>query len=299
MFYKMDTKTVYNHITKLLETRPNITRPDIVVEASDAAGIDDFLPCFSSPDTTDDGDLVNRWVVVGGKRYLYKGAGDTYLQQPYNELIVTKLMHRLNVPCVEYTVHCIDGRVYSVCENMLSEGQELISAWQIYLTSKKSPDISRFEHFLNCAEKLGIPGVRAFLDRMIVIDYIIGNEDRHFSNFAAIRNTKTKKWISMAPLFDAGSTFGYCHSAEELRQNRPIRCLCFAPTHEEQLTFVSDFSWIDFSALDDFKALIYEVLSDENTKKTVGEDRIQLIVQQAEDRVRNLKEFVKAKQTVG
>lgn len=100
----------------------------------------------------------------------------------------------------------------------------------------------------------------------------------------------------MALLFDAGSTFGYCHSAEGLRNNRPIRSLCFASTNEEQLNFVSDFSWIDFSALEDFGTLIYETLSDENTKKTVGEDRIPLIVQQAEDRVRKLKEFVKAKQ---
>ena len=179
---------------------------------------------------------------------------------------------------------------------MLSDGLELVSAWQIYLTKKKSPDTSRFEHFLACAEGLGIPGVQTFLDQMIVVDYIMGNEDRHFSNFAAIRNTKTKEWIRMAPLFDAGSTFGYCHSAEKLRADHPVRCLGFVTSHEEQLTFVSDFSWIDFSALEGLGALICEILSDENAKKTVGEDRIPLIAQQAENRVRKLKEFADSRQ---
>ncbi|MCQ2355363.1 MAG: HipA domain-containing protein [Clostridia bacterium] len=291
----MESKTVYDHIIALIG-EDTVTRPDRVVTASDVTEEGEALPRFSSPDTTDNGDLVNRWVVIGGKRYLYKGGGDTYKQQPFNELIATKLMQRLNIPCVAYSVRYIDDRVYSVCEDMLSEGLELVSAWQIYLTKKKSPGTSRFEHFLACAEGLEIPGVRTFLDQMIVVDYIIGNEDRHFSNFAAIRNTKTKEWIRMAPLFDAGSTFGYCHSAESLRADHPVRCLGFAASHEEQLTYVSDFSWIDFSALEGLGALISEILSDENAKKTVGEDRIPLIAQQAENRVRKLKAFADSRQ---
>jgi|GEM_PF-5755159 len=44
---------------------------------------------------------------------------------------------------------------------------------------------------------------------MIVFDYLILNEDRHFCNIGAIRNAITLEWLGIAPIFDSG-TYDIC-----------------------------------------------------------------------------------------
>ena len=47
------------------------------------------------------------------------------------------------------------------------------------------------------------------VSQMIVLDYLIANEDRHQNNFGLIRNANTLEWIGPAPIFDSGSSMGY------------------------------------------------------------------------------------------
>ena len=46
-----------------------------------------------------------------------------------------------------------------------------------------------------------IPDVQQAVDRMIVVDYLLANTDRHYNNFGAIRNANTLEWIGPAPIF--------------------------------------------------------------------------------------------------
>ena len=39
---------------------------------------------------------------------------------------------------------------------------------------------------------------------MLMLDYIMLNEDRHLNNFGIIRNVDTLKWVDVCPIFDAG-----------------------------------------------------------------------------------------------
>lgn len=48
---------------------------------------------------------------------------------------------------------------------------------------------------------MGVKNIEKFLDRMIVLDYIIANEDRHFNNFGLLRNAETLEWSGAAPIF--------------------------------------------------------------------------------------------------
>ena len=86
---------------------------------------------------------------------------------------------------------------------------------------------------------------------MIVIDYIIANEDRHLNNFGLIRNAETLKWIGVAPIFDSGSSLGYDKLAPQIISKRKITCKPFKNSHEEQIKLVSSFDWINFDALKD------------------------------------------------
>ena len=41
---------------------------------------------------------------------------------------------------------------------------------------------------------------------MVLLDYLLVNEDRHFNNFGIIRDANTLKWLDVAPIFDSGES---------------------------------------------------------------------------------------------
>ena len=72
---------------------------------------------FSSPDNTSDGNLKKRWKIINGRRCLVKGGSNPFRQQPFNEVIATRIMERLGIPHVPYMVTWNKGAPYSVCED--------------------------------------------------------------------------------------------------------------------------------------------------------------------------------------
>lgn len=247
---------------------------------------------FSSPDNTSDGNLKKRWKIIDGKRCLVKGGSNPYRQQPLNEVIAHKIMDRLKIPHIPYTVIWSQDVPYSVCEDFIDENTELVPAWRIFKSYKRDNSTSVYQHFVNCCEMLGIKDVVPFLDRMITLDYIIANEDRHLNNFGVLRNPETLEWIGMAPIYDSGSSLGYDKVSAQIRSGREITCKPFKNHHDEQLKLVSSFEWIDFSRLLDIKHLIGEVLSAEEAKDYMDTNRIQVIAESAEKRVYQLEQMV-------
>ncbi len=244
---------------------------------------------FISPDSTTDGFLIKRWKTIDGKRCLIKGGSNPFRQQPLNEVIATEIMNRLGIPCVPYSVVWDGGAPYSICEDFVDENTELVPAWRIIKTRKQSNSTSIYSHFVNCSEALGIMDAVAFLDRMIVLDYIITNEDRHLNNFGALRNAETLEWIGMAPIYDSGSSLGYDKSVPLMMNAREVVCKPFKKHHEEQLKLVSNFDWIGFAKLGDVPDMIVNVLSDENARDYMDENRIRAIAELTRKRIEHLK----------
>jgi len=232
---------------------------------------------FSSPDNTSDGCLKKRWKIIDGKRCLIKGGSDIARQQPFNEVIATKIMERLNIPHVPYTMIWDKGSPYSVCEDFVTADTELVAAWRIINSKKKSNNMSVYQHFVSCCKDFGIMNVEQSLDKMLVLDYIIANEDRHLNNFGLLRNAETLEWIGFAPIYDSGSSLGYDKLPTQIRMQADITCKPFKKTHTEQLKLVSDFSWIDFDKLSDIETVIREVLSVEEAQELIDERRIEAI----------------------
>lgn len=243
---------------------------------------------FSSPDNTSDGNLKKRWKIIDGKRCLIKGGSNPFRQQPFNEVIAAGIMERLGIPHVPYTVTWNKGAPYSVCEDFVTDNTELIPAWRIIQTQKKNNSTSVYRHFINCCASLGIKDTVPFLDRMIVLDYIIANEDRHLNNFGLLRNAETLDWCGFAPIYDSGSSLGYDKLAGQIRSGKEVVCKPFKKHHEEQLKLVSDFSWIDFDRLSDVDELIAKTLSAEGAKEYIDESRIKAIVETVNRRIQNL-----------
>lgn len=246
---------------------------------------------FSSPDNTSDGNLKKRWKIIDGKRCLVKGGSNPFRQQPFNEVVASEIAERLDIPHIPYTVIWNNGAPYSVCEDFVTRDTELVTAWRIMQTKKKSNSDSVYTHFLKCCDELGIPNTVPFLDRMIVLDYIIANEDRHLNNFGAIHNAETLEWLGMAPIYDSGSSLGYDKVASKIRSPRNIICKPFKNHHEEQLKLVSSFDWIDFSKFTDVKDIIVGTLSADGAIEFIDEKRIEAIADAVERRIQNLSQI--------
>ena len=140
-------------------------------------------------------------------------------------------------------------------------------------------------------DKPGIQGAVPFLDRMIVLDYIIANEDRHFNNFGVLREAETLKWLGFAPIYDSGSSLGYDKTPMQIRSEKDVVCKPFKNHHAEQLKLVSDFSWIDFDRLEDVGELIESVLTAEGAEDYMDEIRIRAITGSVKRRIGNLSQL--------
>ncbi|MCD8095701.1 MAG: HipA domain-containing protein [Ruminococcus sp.] len=242
-----------------------------------------------SPDNTSDGNLKKRWKIINGRRCLIKAGSAPFYQQPFNEVIASLICSRLNIPHIEYTITWIDGEPYSVCEDFVNSQTELIGAWRIYQTQKKDNNTSVYQHYVNCCKDLDIKDIEQSLDEMIVLDYIIANEDRHLNNFGMIRNAQTLEWICPAPIFDSGTSLGYDSLPRQILNGRNVKCKPFKRYHTEQLKLVNSFEWLDFARLDGIKSDIDNILS--QSEEFIDEARKKAIVYSVMRRIDSLKAF--------
>ena len=247
-----------------------------------------------SPDWMCDGNLRKRWAILDGKRCLVKAGSGPFQQQPFNEVIATKIAQRLAIPHIPYTLLWDEGLPYSVCEDFVTPDTELIPAWRVMQTQKKDNQTSVYQHYRNCCEKLGVPGMAHALDQMMVLDYLIANEDRHFNNFGLLRNPDTLKWLGPAPIYDSGSSLGYDKLTPQIRSGRNISCKPFKKTHQDQLRMVTSFDWLDLSKLDGVDQDIREVFT--GAEEFIDKERVEAIVASVNQRIQMLETFILTQQ---
>lgn len=214
-----------------------------------------------SPDNTSDGWLKKKWKIIDGNRCLMKGGSGATQQEPYNEVLAGTIMEHLGIPHVPYTLLTEDDYPYSVCEDFITPQTELISAWYLMQTDKKSNHLSIYQHYLNCCEKQGIHGMKEALDRMMVLDYLIVNEDRHQNNFGVIRNAETLQYLGAAPIFDSGSSMWFDKPTAMIGSAK-LSCKPFKNDHDEQIKLVSSFDWLNLNTLYDIGEELRELVRD-------------------------------------
>ena len=242
-----------------------------------------------SPDNTSDGWLKKKWKIINGKRCLIKGGSGAIQQEPYNEVIASKIMERLDIPHVKYSLIMEEEYPYSICEDFITPQTELISAWYVLQTEKKPNHISVYQHYVNCCEKLGIPKIKESLDQMMVVDYLIANEDRHQNNFDVIRDVKKLNFIGSAPLFDSGTSLWFDKPTPMIGRTAKLQCKPFKNTHEEQIKLVSSFEWLDISKLNGIEEEFRELL---RASIFIDNIRCDAICKAMKERVNSLKKVI-------
>jgi hypothetical protein len=205
-----------------------------------------------SPNNASEGWLQKKWTIADGKRVLVKAGSAAFYQEPLNELVAAMVASRLQIPHVDYELGFEDGRPLSICPDFVTTQTDLISAYAVLSEFPLPEDENkpRLPYMLEAAENLGIPDVRRSLDQMMVLDFLIANQDRHFRNFGFLRDADDLHWLGMAPIFDNGTSLWYDRITADVDATAPGPSKPFAKTHEAQLKLVSDFSWLDLGRLD-------------------------------------------------
>jgi hypothetical protein len=242
-----------------------------------------------SPDNTSDGWLKKKWKIMNGKRYLVKAGSAAFYQEPYNEAIASLIMKKLDIDHIPYHVFVEAELPYSVCENFVTKETELVSAWYVMQDFKKPNHLSLYEHYVMCCEKHGLKSAREEIDKMIVIDYLVANEDRHQNNFGLIRDVKTLKFIGMAPIFDTGSALWFDQPTHIMGSSRTLDCKPFKKNHHDQLKLVESFDWLH---LDQLEGIFDEVRRLFVGSLYINDERRERIIEILQMRIETLKKYI-------
>ena len=248
---------------------------------------------LNTPDMTSNGNYEKRWKIIDGERYLLKAGSKIYNQEPFNELIATKLYEILlnKEEYVEYSVIFDNDKAISKCKNFITKDTELVPAWKINEYYEFLDDEDKYTHYIRCLNNLGIKDAETLTDKMIVCDYIIANKDRHFNNFGVIRDVNTLKFIGVAPIFDNGCSLWYDENdmyVGEFFLTKP-----FEEYEKTQLSLVKKLEWLDISKLEDFPNEVKTILS---MDKLLSKERINKIVDQIKLRIEFVKELKKSRE---
>ena len=127
-----------------------------------------------------------------------------------NEVFVSSIHERQGFE--EYTPYylvSIAGKPYDLgcySEAFTNEKLELVPAYAVVTEEKQPNHISDYEFFIYQCVKHGLDEeyVRRFMEYETMVDFITSGRDRHWNNFAVLRDSDTLKFVRMAPIFDSG-----------------------------------------------------------------------------------------------
>ena len=246
---------------------------------------------LNTPDMTSNGNYEKRWKIIDGDRYLLKAGSKIYNQEPFNELIATKLYERLlnENEYVSYSVVYDGERAISKCKNFITKDTELVPAWKINDFFEFEKGENKYTHYLKCLNNIGIKDAETLINKMIVCDFIIANKDRHFNNFGVVRDVNTLKFINVAPIFDNGCSLWYDENdmyVGEFFLTKP-----FDDYEKTQISLVKNLDWLDVSKLENFTDEVKDILL---TNKLISEERIEKIIHQINLRIEYIFELKKS-----
>jgi hypothetical protein len=212
----------------------------------DADIMDHYSDIIVAPDLTVDGTLRKSWVLnKAGERLLIKDGKFEDKQEPFNEVIASQIMNMFAIDHVTYNLIRSKKRnmPLSVCKCMVDKNTELMPA-QFVIDSEEKNNRANYERFINICNNNGIQNAKAHIDNMIVIDYFMGNVDRHTSNFGILRDVDSLQWLCIAPIFDNGYSL-FCHEkhAENIINKTDSRCKWLEMGHYKALGYIDYPEW--------------------------------------------------------
>ena len=163
---------------------------------SSSNGVTRNKDILRSPNNTTDGMLQKGWIIEKEKRVLVKGTYTFSREEPFNEWLASQISKRLGFLYCNYDVEWDDKtKLVSKCCNFITENEEIISAYDVFKSVKKSNNVGDYEHYISILISKDVPNVRRNVASMFLVDYLMLNSDRYMKNFGVIRDVNTLKWV--------------------------------------------------------------------------------------------------------
>ena len=232
---------------------------------------DDKVVISSSPDVALNGNLPKRWERVGDEARLVKsGSAPNLMMEPYCEVAATRLCEEVLGPD-EFVPYRLEppsdgaGVRPSSCPNMVDEDHEFVPAWAVVGATRRDNREPMHDAYVRALEAHGIAGASCDVEKMLVVDHLLDNFDRHWGNFGVIMETETRRWVRCAPLFDTGSSLWCDRATTPGLVGSPRRLACAMPflrRPDSQLErYARDLRWLDAAALEGVADRIAETLA--------------------------------------
>ena len=197
-------------------------------------------------------------------------------------------MESQGIDCCRYSLIWENGRPCSICDDFIDGSTEFVTATNLMQSFTSKHDGSVLERYLKSCESVGIDA-KDQIDRMIVIDYLMVNTDRHQGNFGLIRDADDLEFIKTAPLFDNGTSLGCSLLTREFGKIDDSGCKPFAKSFEQQLKLVSSFDWVDMDSLHSSMGRIEQLLL---TDGFIEQNRVSAILELLESRMDSLERHI-------
>lgn len=147
-----------------------------------------------------------------GETGLFKYKKDVNTTDNISECIAYQIAQLLEIPCAKFELGTYLGKEGSMSYNIIvNQNQSLIEG--IYFIALRYPEYNS-EHFIDektqhrYSVEMVIKSIERFVSidnflKMLIFDYLIGNSDRHQSNWAIIMENNKMSW---SPLYDNSSS---------------------------------------------------------------------------------------------
>ena len=152
--------------------------------------VQDFAPVLSTR-----GCFPKAWIRADGDFLLLKDGGADVVRK---EVLASRICQCFDIPQVMYWEQTYDGQPVSACK--------LVTSKEYAIASKRA-----FETFV-CNQDLDVIEECMALDAvgyygMNILDYLIGNTDRHMENWGVLVDNATNRPVSLYPLMDFNQCF--------------------------------------------------------------------------------------------
>lgn len=173
----------------------------------------------------------------------YDGINGIVGHECINEIIVDRLLNILEIEHLHYDlIHAdidVDGKEMEtyLCasKDFKAHGEHKV-ALDAYYQAEKLDGETPLQF---CTRN----GWSDFIYKMLVVDFLILNRDRHGANIEVLRNAQ-KKSLRLAPIFDHGLSLLFnCHTEEEINQfdvmkDRAVQCFVGSRSAQQNLMLI-------------------------------------------------------------
>jgi len=164
--------------------------------AFEGVGLQDFQFSDTSPELSTEGSFKKCWKKESDGIFLYKrgseGARNAGLE-PYCEALASEIALQLCPGCVPYHLVKLHGKLATKCQLFTNETYGYVPMAKIPLENKTLDTVLQYFSSI---------GSEDTFRRMLVLDALTFNVDRHLGNYGILIHNDTLEPIKMAPVFD-------------------------------------------------------------------------------------------------